>query len=234
MEVLWDRAPLWLGHLPGAGQDLVIAFSSIGHDPARLPTPEFRATATAGGRPALFVADASRSWANAPDFAPALRHAVAVLRARQPIARIVTLGLSMGGFCALAAAEVLAADCAIALSPQFSVDPARMPDETRWADWAGRIARFTYPQAPLPARAVLCHGMEDDAAQALAFPARAGIDHFLFPGQSHSALGPHLRQSGILPGVIDAALAGDRRRLGRIMSSAGGVARKRLADQLPR
>ena len=205
--MLWDRAPLWLGHLPGAGQDLVIAFSSIGHDPARLPAPEFRATATAGGRPALFVADASRSWANAPDFAPALRHAVAVLRGRQPIARIVTLGLSMGGFCALAAAEVLAADCAIAISPQFSVDPARMPDETPLMQglaevWAERRTRvFTL---------FIFLSMVAYFLQELILEPYAGLVFNYTPGQSTQLSG--VQHGGVFLGMVTVGIAwGDQR-----------------------
>ncbi|MBK8439561.1 MAG: hypothetical protein IPL38_08605 [Rhodobacter sp.] len=235
--VLIDRPPLRLEFLPGTGEALVIAFSSVGQDPARLPAPEFVASATSGGRPALFVWDESRSWANDPGFAPALLDAVALLRRRQPLSRLMTIGQSMGGFAALVAASLLPVTAVLALGPQHSVTPGQPPLDSRWQDWTRRIATFRHPVAPLArgARITLMHGMADDLAQALCFPAAPGTDHLLFPGISHSGLAPHLKARGVLPGLIDAALANDRRRLLRIAASAGGRLRQRLLpDQLPR
>ena len=78
----------------------------------------------------------------------------------------------------------------------------------------------------------LMHGLADDGAQALAFPEQANLDHLLFPGLGHSDLLPHLKARGCLPGLVSAALSGDRRRLIRIATGAGGQRRARL--QLPR
>ena len=69
------------------------------------------------------------------------------------------------------------------------------------------------------------HGLADDAAQAMAFPMRKGVDHLLFAGLAHSELAPHLKARGGLQGLVEAALAGDRRRLLRIASGAGGLRR---------
>ena len=196
---------------------LVIAFASIGHDPARMPAPEFSRLAPGPDRAALFFSDQSRSWASAPGWADALRQAVDATG--QAWARIVTLGVSMGGISALRAAEVLTVEAVLALGPQ-----SRLESETRWARWtAGR----TIPPAPLPAGPwiVLAHGLADDAAQASGFSARRGVDHLLFPGITHAALGTHLKAHG-LAGMIDALAAGDRRRLLRIAQAAGGIRRQ--------
>ncbi len=222
-------APFAVDYAAGQAGSLVIAFSSIGHDPARMPEPEFLRSATHGGRAALFIRDQSRSWANAPEFASMLQQALAAAGERAPVTRIVTLGLSMGGFCALAAAAILPVDAVLAISPQFSVDPAVI-DDPRWRDWTAGIDRFRLPVCPTPDGPWLClfHGLADDAAQAMAFPQRRGLDHFLFDGLNHSNLGPHLKQAG-LQGLVDALVAGDRRRLIRIATAAGGRRR-----QLPR
>lgn len=227
---VWDRAPYSVDYAPGQGEDLVICFSSIGHDATRAPSPEFFGAATAGGRPALFVMDESRSWANDPGFAPAILGALAAVA---PARRILTLGLSMGGFCALVAAEVVPVTAVLAFGPQFTIDPARLPD-ARWQDWTARITFLRYPTAPLARgpQITLMHGLADDAAQALAFPEQANLDHLLFPGLGHSDLLPHLKARGCLPGLVSAALSGDRRRLIRIATGAGGQRRARL--QLPR
>lgn len=231
LQRLAAACPWDLQLVPGGAGDLVISFASIGHDPTRPPSPEFVGASTAGGRPALFVADHSRSWANAPGFAEMLLAALDQVKSRQPIRRTLLIGQSMGAFAALVAASVIPADAVLAIGPQFSVCPGIM-DEPRWSDWTGRIAHFRHPTAPLPdgPRITLMHAMADDLPQALAFPQRKGLDHILFPGLTHSALAPHLKARGCLPGLVEAALAGDRRRLLRITASAGGLRR----DQLPR
>jgi hypothetical protein len=178
--------------------------------------------ATGQGRPALFFRDQSRSWASAKGWAEALQQAVSEAKAGHDIRRVVTLGTSMGAVAALRAGEVLAVDAVLALGPQQ--DLAREP---RWAEWTQSL---TIPPTPLPQGPwiVLAHGLTDDADQAMRFPARKGVDHLLFNGITHSTLGPHLKAHG-LQGMVDALAAGDRRRLLRLMQSAGGQRR-----QLPR
>lgn len=229
---LIDRPPLRIDHVAGASDTLVIAFASIGHDPTRPPSPEFVASATALGRSALFVSDDSRSWANAEGFATALQDAVA---RTGPFARIITIGQSMGAFAALAATAVLTVDAVLAFGPQFSVDPAIVPED-RWRAWTRRITAFRYPSAPLPTgpRITLFHGLLDDHAQAMAFPRQPGLDHILFPTHGHSGLCTHLKQRGAFAALIDCAISADRRRLLRICASAGGKLRHRLENQLPR
>lgn len=230
---LWDKPPYTIDFMDGQGGDLVISFASIGHDPSRPPSPEFVGTAAGRktGRPprrALFVADAGRGWASGPGFAPALLDAVAQVRAIAPIDRIACIGLSMGGFSALAAMQVLPVDVTLAFGPQHRIMD-RAPD--RWSDWTRHIPADTpYAKAPLPAPgrgwACVFHGLLDDRDEAMAFPLTISTDHFLFATQSHSSLVPHLKSRGVLAGLLDAALAGDRRRLIRIVTSAGGLRRR--------
>lgn len=233
-ERLVTLGPITIDLIDGADPDLVISFASVGHDPTRPPSPEFVGTATGRGgvqppRRALFVMDERRSWANDPAFAPALQAALASVTHRAPVARIATIGLSMGGFAALAAAKILPVDVVLAFGPQWSVDPVLMPTETRWQSWTKRLpSPLRWPHAPLPQSAWAClfHGTADDQAQALAFPVQPGTDHLLFPGLGHADLVPHLKARGLLSGLIEAALTKDRRRLLRIASSAGGIRRR--------
>ena len=208
--------------LGGDAETLVIAFCSIGHDPTRPPSPEFVASATAQGRPALFVLDAARSWGQTPDFATALQEALATIRARQRVTRIVTVGQSMGGYCALLAASILPVDAVLAFGPQWN------PQDPRWHPWTDALDPVP-PPLPPSAWCVLMHGLADDAAQAMPFPQRKGIDHILYDTLTHSELCPHLKTRGIMQGLVDALAAGDRRRLIRLATGAGGRRR-----QLPR
>lgn len=225
-ETLAQHGPWRVDALPGSASELVVAFASIGHDPTRPPSPEFVRSATAGGRPALFVIDATRSFATAPGLAESLGQALETLRARQTVARTLAIGSSLGAFTALVAAQTLRFDAILAISPQHQ--PAA-PWETRWRDWTSGLPADLTATLPEGPAITLLHGMQDDATQALAFPLRPGVDHLLFPDQSHSGLAPHLKSRGLIEGMIAAALAGDRRRLLRILTGAGGQRR-----QLPR
>lgn len=235
LRALAVPAPLGAFLTCAASDRLVVAFASVGHDPDRPPSAEFARTVAALGCNGLFICDASRSWANDAAFAPALHQALAAARAAAPpIRQLLLVGQSMGAFCALAAAGLLAGTgqppmAVLAFGPQYSVHPDHAPPgEDRWRDWTCRITRFRHPVAPLPQgpAITLFHGLIDDRAQALAFPLAPGVDQLLYPGLDHSGLCRHLRARGLLAGLFDAALSGDRRRLLRLAIAAGGQRRK--------
>ena len=225
-ETLVNRSPYLVQAVAGRSDDLVIAFASIGHDATRIPSPEFVRSATARGRPALFVMDAARSWATAAGFDAVLAQALATLQARQKVTRILAIGASMGAFSALRAAQTLPIPAVLAISPQHY--PAAKW-EPRWREWTQTLPQTLTAPLPQGPALYLLHGLQDDAAQALLFPPQKGCDHILFADQSHATLGPHLKARGLVEGLIDAALAQDRRRLLRILQGAGGQRR-----QLPR
>lgn len=221
LRVVHEAGPWRVEMAEGAGDVLVLAFASIGHDLTRMPSPEFVGVATARGRRALFVMDAGRSWGTGAGFADALR---AGLVAAGPVTRVVAVGSSMGAVAALRAAGVVAVDAVLALGPQ-----ARL-DDPRWLSLTEGL-----PAAGLPdCWTVLCHGLADDAAQAEGWPERAGVDHLLFPGVGHSDLALHLKARGGLQGLVDALCARDRRRLLRIAAGAGAVHRRKMPKTLAR
>ena len=200
---------------------LVLAFSSIGHDDGRPPSPEFVASATHGGRAALFIMDAARRWGHAPGMVAALDREI---RARAP-SRVLAIGSSMGAYAALVAAHQLPVTHVLGFGPQARLDTITEP---RWRQWSAGLAEAQYPSAPLPstAKITLFHAMQDDGAQAMGFPVLPHVTHILFASLSHSALGPHLKSKGCLNGLLEAALGDDRRRLIRIAASAGGALRR--------
>ena len=194
---------------------------------------------SAGGnrRRALFIADDQRSWANARGFEAALCAALAEVDRRRPLGRVLAMGLSMGGFAALVAASLVPVDVVLAFSPQWSVLPAHMPAERRWAEWTAALSVAAVPEPPrwpvaplaplrVDARIYLFHGLIDDLDQARGFPLDPSVDQLIFAEQSHSSLVAHLKARGCLAGLVEAALAGDRRRLLRIAGSAGGRRRR--------
>jgi hypothetical protein len=58
--------------------------------------------------------------------------------------RVVTFGGSLGGFIALNFAAGFGAEAAVALSPQFSLDPRTMPSETRWNEHRGALTEYPF------------------------------------------------------------------------------------------
>lgn len=214
LQVVHEAGPWRVEMAAGAGDALVVAFASIGHDLSRMPSPEF--VGVLRGRRALFVMDRARTWGTGAGFAEALR---AGLAAAGPAGRIVAMGSSMGAVAALRAAGVMPVDAVLAFGAQSRLD------DPRWA----ALTRDLPPPPALPdCWTVLCHGLDDDAAQAAGWPERAGVDHLLFPGITHSGLALHLKAQGGLQGMVDAACTGDRRRLLRIAARAGAVQRRKV------
>lgn len=228
LHTLVQTSDLRIDHLPGPGSDLLISFSSIGHDPGQMPSPEFIGTLRGLG-PALFVMDAARSWGNAAGLPGAIRAAMDQVRAGQNITRVVMIGQSMGAYAAMVAASLVPVDVLLAFGPQPRIDPLAEP---RWREWTSRIANPDHAVCPIPdAPAIwLFHGLVDDLANAMVFPQGPAITHVLFPAQSHHDLCPHLKSRGALRGLVQAVLDGDRRRALRICASAGGINRKRRLD----
>ena len=64
---------------------------------------------------------------------------LAVIRAATPGHRLIGYGGSMGGYAAINFAHDLGLASLVAVIPQFSIDQARAPYETRWRDEASRI-----------------------------------------------------------------------------------------------
>lgn len=64
---------------------------------------------------------------------------IAAIKAATPGRRLIGYGGSMGGFAAINFADLLGLDHLVAVIPQFSVDAARAPYETRWREEAAVI-----------------------------------------------------------------------------------------------
>lgn len=211
-ETLAEAGPYRVLHLPGEGDSLVLSCASVGHDPTRAPSPEWARSTRP--HPTLFLIDEARSWASAPGLGAALDQALTRLAARQPIARILALGASMGGFMALAVAELIEPEAVIAIGPQHQ--PAA-PWERRWRAHTAALPPDLTAPFPRARQTYILHGMVDDLDQALPFRTR---DHLLFADRGHADLALHLKPA--MPGLIAAALEGDRRRFLRLIARAGG------------
>jgi tetratricopeptide (TPR) repeat protein len=158
------------------------------------------------GIDAVHVLNRDNRWYQYPEMDEALAAAAKVARAYP---RVFSYGSSMGGYAALRFARALGAETAIAISPQYSLDPRVVPFEERWqAD----LAAITFREVPV----------EPAARQVIFYDPRMRLDdqHFrrfaalptetvgvAVPYAGHP-VGPILIETGVLKDSVRAIVAG--------------------------
>lgn len=108
------------------------------------------------GISAVHIMGRREDWYQYPDMIDATEAVKAYLSGAK---QVVTYGSSMGGYAALRFADLLNANAALALSPQYSINPQKAPFETRWMQDARRIVWLPNQEPPLPksARSVIVY-----------------------------------------------------------------------------
>ncbi len=245
LRVVLRRAP------DGGGRPLVVTFDSLNAD-LNLDRPGFgEAWLRDVGHDAVHVVSADNAWYQHPDMGPACEAIRAAARGRS---RVVTYGSSMGGYAALRFAEAVGAAAAVAISPQFSIDPARVPFETRWTEYADGL-RFLWEQdeggpadAPsLKTAYVIYDPTEDDRRHVELLSRRYPVVPFTLPYAGHPA-GTFLAEAQLLapsvlamiegvfdPETLRAQVRAARRRSGKyhfILSERQPAWRPRLSHRL--
>lgn len=106
------------------------------------------------GVSAIHVMGKREDWYQYSEMPAALQ---AVRKAIKDAERSITYGSSMGGYAALRFADMVGAKAALALSPQYSINPRLAPFEKRWLQDAERISWKPDGEPPLPrnARAIV-------------------------------------------------------------------------------
>ncbi len=138
---------------------------------------------------AVHVISRYNDWYQCPELEQAMAAVHAATRAYQ---RVVTYGSSMGAYAAIRFAGWAGADCALAMSPQYSIDPRVAPFENRWGEaslnfrpvWEGRL--------PLPAlrEAYIVFDPENlDAKHVKLFRRTFRFTPVRLPGGGHSVVG---------------------------------------------
>ena len=115
----------------------VVTFDSF-TDHRTLDRPGFgEAFLDGAGIDAIHVIARDNTWYQDP----AIMDAMASVRSvAGRYGRVVTYGSSMGGYAALRLGGLAGAQAALALSPQFSIDPAVVPWEKRWPESSKQFA----------------------------------------------------------------------------------------------
>ena len=122
--------------LAGDGRHVVVTFDSY-HEPAGMDRPGFgEAFFQAEGVTAVHVMSHRNDWFQYTETEDVLR---TIRKTCSEAERVLAYGSSMGGYAALRFADAIGAHAALALSPQYSLDPSKVPFETRWAPDRRRI-----------------------------------------------------------------------------------------------
>ncbi|OCX61605.1 hypothetical protein BFP70_14940 [Thioclava sp. SK-1] len=228
--------PLHLSYVPGTGKRLVISFSGVGTERHSVPEIEFGRTAWMDEENhVLFVADESRSWMNHPGLAEMIVETIEDLAEHLDVTEICAIGNSMGGSAALILASQMAVDRVIVFSPQFSVHPDVIPEESRWMFFRKEIEDWLYPTMPdltdSQTDVLMLHGGTDrERAHALRFPDTSRYRHFIFPDEDHN-IAPMLHESDALGTIVHRALRGQMTRACSTIKAAGGVHRRTYETQ---
>lgn len=158
------------------------------------------------GIDAVHVINRDNRWYQYPEMDAALA-AVAAVTITYP--RVFTYGSSMGGYAALRFARAVGAATAIAISPQFSLDPRVVPFETRWqAD----LAAITFREGPVePTERQLIFSdpkLELDAAHVRLFaalPTETAMVNVPYAGHPVGAI---MAETGVLKDALRTILGG--------------------------
>lgn len=102
------------------------------------------------GVSAIHVMGAREDWYQYPEMPEAMQTVRSALAGAD---RVLTYGVSMGGYAAIRFADAARADAVLAISPQYSIDPLKAPFEDRWLQDSRRIAWLPEIEGPLTCRA---------------------------------------------------------------------------------
>ena len=225
IAALRDDRALRVWRHRGQSRRLVVCFSGVGRYQRRPPRLEFAKTACAAGRDhALYIADARRSWLNAPGLIEDVVSLVESEVAEVGATEVVSMGHSLGGFSALALGGFTRRDTALALSPHFSVDPAVVPDESRWTRFRDEIARFRISDVRDVMAATTQHYIifgtdRRERPQSRLMRPAANAHCFMLPGVRHDTV-MRMYEAGILDDAVQLAFGRRTRRLRQMLAKA--------------
>ncbi len=212
-RVLFQSADVLVRHVPaprsaGDGATRHVVTFDCYHDERTLDRPGFGETFFRDhGITATHVLTRDNDWFQHPEMA----EATAAIRAvTAGAAAVLAYGSSMGGYAAVRFADAVGAGQALALSPQYSIDPARAPFERRWGQDRRRLRFLPGIDGPIrsavrPVVAYDPHGPDRPHADRIA--ADTPIIRLAIPHGGHP-VGSLLSEAGLLTGIVMQALDG--------------------------
>jgi hypothetical protein len=216
-----DRMQAW--RMSGETDRLVVCFSGVGVDLNIPQKPEFQRLCRLKPRPhLLFVADPARSWLNRDGLIEEVAHLIECEALRIGATDICALGYSMGAFSALAMPAYTRIDKCVAFSPQYSVDPAVVPNERRWIELRSQIGSFRISNVdeliqPSCHYFVFLGRHSLEAQQRNLVCARLNLDYYIMPQTAHNSV-QRMKAAGVLDEVLKACLESDRDHVHQLLS----------------
>lgn len=157
----------------------------------------------------IFVTCRGNDWYQYPETPKAL--AVIAERAKR-YPEVVTYGSSMGAYAAIRFASTIGANRVVAISPQYSIDPACAPFEKRWRRDAERIPFIGDDMAAFAPKSALVYILVDplhpDFAHARLLSEALPKAVILRAPFAKHPVGHFLRESGIINIVISGLVLG--------------------------
>ena len=136
-EVLYRTADLLVRHVPAADATRHAVTFDCYHDTRTLNRPGFGEEYFARhGIPATHLLSRDNDWFQYADLPAALN---TMRAAASDAGQVLAYGSSMGAYAAVRFADAVGATAVLALSPQYSVDPAKAPFERRWGQDQRRL-----------------------------------------------------------------------------------------------
>ncbi len=215
----------------GQSDRLVVCFTGIGIGFEEPQSYEFAKVATTRGRDSvLFIADTDRSWLNNPGMLDAIKVETERRIAENGIRTTMTLGYSMGGYCAMILSGLVPVERCVAYAPQFSVNPEVIPNERRWRELRERIGehriRSVEDYLSPDTRYYVFHGDQPkEALQRDRFEPSRQLLPIVMPGVGHNVPAA-LRSRGLLEAVTQACFEGRWRLMVRTLTPFNPIYRK--------
>lgn len=146
--------------------------------------------------------------------------------------RIATYGSSMGAYAAIRMADALGADAVLALAPQYSIDPAKVPWERRWLQDGANIQWIDAIDGPIRCAAtpyVAFDPISDDLYHVEQIERDIAIHRIAIPFGRHPVT-TYLSDTGLLAPLTLSVLTGEGDPIG--LMRAGRPRRKTSAFYL--
>lgn len=207
-RVLYQSADLLVRHVPAPDAARHAVTFDRYHDDRTLHRPGFGEEYFAKhGISATHLLSRDNDWFQHPE----LPDALAAMRIAASGARhVLAYGSSMGGYAAVRFADAVGATAALALSPQYSIDPAKAPFERRWGQDRRRLRFLPALDGPIRSRirAVVAYdpcSMDRPHVERIA--ADTPIQRLRVPFGGHP-VGSYLQEAGLLHGLVTQAMDG--------------------------
>ncbi|WP_412564753.1 hypothetical protein [Thalassobius sp. MITS945101] len=230
INLVQDGDSLRVWFYKGQSERLTLSFTGIGERSGEPQGYEFAKAATAGGRDsALFFADTKRSWLNHPGQIEEIVDWTEAMKRETGATNVVSLGHSMGGFTALAIPHFTKVDVAVGMSPQYSMHPDVVPDETRWKGYRRQLKDFRIRHLGEvigdQSTYYVFHGVGPaERPQRNRFPRQQNLKHFVVEGGGHQ-VPRFLRKRQIMGEVIEHAFDNRPRMVRMALRPVGGKRR---------